>query len=145
MTTQGADLDVPPVTKTTGEMCQAIENLRLSVHAVDAAEDAAHAGWKGNASASFVTTSQAWSDESVFGSCHGSAEIVAYAHIDGVAVRAPAAIAVHDTGRGRIVAAPMVSPDRRVWSTITTGSNHRIIQAVGSLIEGLPGERWLPP
>lgn len=64
MTTQGADLDIPLVTKATGAMYQAIENLRLSVHAVDSASDDARAGWKGNASASFVTSSQAWSDES---------------------------------------------------------------------------------
>ncbi|MGW5386494.1 WXG100 family type VII secretion target [Nocardia sp. NPDC003963] len=64
MTTQGIDLDLEGVKNATGEMYQAIENLRLSVRAVDSASDAARAGWKGDANASFVTTSQAWSDES---------------------------------------------------------------------------------
>ncbi|GGL23784.1 WXG100 family type VII secretion target [Nocardia jinanensis] len=64
MATQGVDLDLELVKKATGEMYQAIENLRLSVKAVDSASDAARAGWKGDANASFVTTSQAWSDES---------------------------------------------------------------------------------
>ncbi|MEV3964164.1 WXG100 family type VII secretion target [Nocardia sp. NPDC050193] len=63
MTTQGIDLDIDLVKKATGELYQAIENLRLSVKAVDDAGDAARAGWKGAANASFVTTSRDWSDE----------------------------------------------------------------------------------
>ncbi|MEV0551538.1 ESX secretion-associated protein EspG [Nocardia salmonicida] len=80
-----------------------------------------------------------------FASCTAYAEIVAYTHDDGSTTRAPGAVAVYDTGRGRLVAAPMVSPDRRIWSTVTTGTDHRVTQAVATLIEGLPGGRWMPP
>lgn len=79
-----------------------------------------------------------------FGATHAYAEIVACAHEDGVTTRAPGAVAVYDTARGRIVAAPMVSPDQQVWSTVTPGTDHRVAQAVATLIEGLPGGRWLP-
>ncbi|MGA6208739.1 ESX secretion-associated protein EspG [Nocardia testacea] len=82
---------------------------------------------------------------SAFGSCHAYTEIVAYSHEDGRTTRAPGAVAVYDTERGRIVAAPMVSPDRQVWSTVTTGSDHRVAQAVTALLEGLPGGRWPTP
>lgn len=80
-----------------------------------------------------------------FASCHAFAEIVAYSHTDGTTTRAPGAVAVYDTGRGRLVAAPRVSPDQQIWSTVTTGTDHRLAQAVAALIEGLPGGRWLPP
>lgn len=63
MATQGIDLNVDLVKKATGDLYQAIENLRLSVKAVDDASDAARAGWKGSANAAFVTTSRDWSDE----------------------------------------------------------------------------------
>ncbi|WP_280433794.1 ESX secretion-associated protein EspG [Nocardia brasiliensis] len=79
-----------------------------------------------------------------FGATHAYAEIVVCAHEDGVTTRAPGAVAVYDTARGRIVAAPMVSPDQQVWSTVTPGTDHRVAQAVATLIEGLPGGRWLP-
>lgn len=79
-----------------------------------------------------------------FGSCHGYTEIVATVHHDGLTTRAPGAVAVYDTARGRIVVAPMTAPDGRVWSTISPGTDHRLSQAVGALLEGLPGGRWLP-
>lgn len=79
-----------------------------------------------------------------FGATHAYAEIVACAHEDGVTTRAPGAVAVYDTARGRIVAAPTVSPDQQIWSTVTPGTDHRVAQAVATLIEGLPGGRWLP-
>lgn len=77
-----------------------------------------------------------------FGSCRTVTEIVAYAYGDGSAIRAPGAVAVYDTARGRVVAAPMVSPDRQIWSTVTTGTDHRVTQAVAALLEGLPVGRW---
>ncbi|MGI5219356.1 ESX secretion-associated protein EspG [Nocardia sp. CA-290969] len=80
-----------------------------------------------------------------FASCRGVTEIVAYSHDYGVATRAPGAVAVYDTGRGRLVAAPMVSPDQRIWSTVTTGTDHRVTQAIATLLEGLPGGRWTAP
>ncbi|MFE1593216.1 ESX secretion-associated protein EspG [Nocardia sp. NPDC058705] len=79
-----------------------------------------------------------------FESCHAYAEIVACAHIDGVTTRPPCAVAVYDTGRGRIVVAPGIAPDQQVWSTVTPGSDHRLAQAISGLIELLPGGRWLP-
>ncbi|MEV6216299.1 ESX secretion-associated protein EspG [Nocardia sp. NPDC051833] len=79
-----------------------------------------------------------------FGSCHGYTEIVATVHHDGLTTRAPGAVAVYDTARGRIVVAPMTAPDGQVWSTITPGTDHRLTQAVGALLEGLPGGGWRP-
>ncbi|MGY4102262.1 ESX secretion-associated protein EspG [Nocardia sp. R16R-3T] len=79
-----------------------------------------------------------------FASCHAFAEIVAYAHLDGTTTRPPGAVAVYDTGRGRIVAAPGIAADQQVWSTVTPGTDHRIAQAISALIESLPGGRWLP-
>lgn len=79
-----------------------------------------------------------------FASCHAFAEIVAYAHLDGRTTRPPGAVAVYDTGRGRIVAAPGIAADQQVWSTVTPGTDHRIAQAISALIESLPGGRWLP-
>ncbi len=80
-----------------------------------------------------------------FDSCHAFAEIVAYAHDDGIATRTSGAVVVYDTGRGRIVAVPGLASDQRVWSTVTPGTDHRIAQAISALIELLPGGRWLPP
>jgi hypothetical protein len=79
-----------------------------------------------------------------FAACHTFAEIVAYAHLDGTTTRPPGAVAVYDTGRGRIVAAPGIAADQQVWSTVTPGTDHRIAQAISALIESLPGGRWLP-
>ncbi|WP_433592842.1 ESX secretion-associated protein EspG [Nocardia sp. CA-145437] len=74
---------------------------------------------------------------------HSYAEIVAYAYADGVTDRSPGAVAVYDTARGRIVAAPGVAPDQQLWSTLTPGSDHRIAQSISALIDSLPGGRWL--
>ncbi|MBH0777583.1 ESX secretion-associated protein EspG [Nocardia bovistercoris] len=78
-----------------------------------------------------------------FAACHTYAEIVAEVHEDGTTTRSPGAVAVYDTGRGRIVAAPGIAPDQQVWSTVTPGTDHRIAQAVSALIETLPVGRWL--
>nr|WP_228537058.1 ESX secretion-associated protein EspG [Nocardia sp. XZ_19_231] len=77
-----------------------------------------------------------------FGSCRGYTEITAFVHHDGLTTRAPGAVAVYDTARGRIVVAPMTAPDGQVWSTITPGTDHRLTQAIGALLEGLPGGGW---
>ncbi|WP_067646754.1 ESX secretion-associated protein EspG [Nocardia harenae] len=74
---------------------------------------------------------------------HACTEIVALAHEDGRTARAPGAVAVYDTDRGRIVAAPSLAPDGRLWTTVTSGSDHRVAHAIGALLEGLPGGRWL--
>lgn len=73
-----------------------------------------------------------------FSSCNAFTEIVARAAAGGVAARSPGSVTVYDTDRGRIVAAPTVSPDQQRWTTMTTGTGHRIIQAVSSLLEALP-------
>ncbi|MGF6889168.1 hypothetical protein ABIA39_008546 [Nocardia sp. GAS34] len=79
-----------------------------------------------------------------FASCRAYAEIVVYAHLDGVTTRPPGAVVIYDTGHGRIVAAPGAAPDQQIWSTVTPGTDHRIAQAIAALIESLPGGRWLP-
>ncbi|MFI1915069.1 ESX secretion-associated protein EspG [Nocardia sp. NPDC020380] len=76
-------------------------------------------------------------------STHAYAEIVAYAYADGLTDRSPGAVAVYDTARGRIVAAPGVASDQQLWSTLTPGSDHRIAQSISALIDSLPGGRWL--
>ncbi|MEU0540304.1 ESX secretion-associated protein EspG [Nocardia sp. NPDC005978] len=78
------------------------------------------------------------------GSCHAHAEVVAYAYTDGVTERSPGAAVVYDTARGRIASALGVAPDQQLWSTLTPGTDHRIAQAITTLIESLPGRRWLP-
>ena len=55
--------------------------------------------------------------------------------------RSPAAVAVFYTQRGRIVAAPAASPTGQRWTTLKTGSDHTISQAIGQLIE-LSTQRW---
>ncbi|RJO72102.1 ESX secretion-associated protein EspG [Nocardia panacis] len=78
-----------------------------------------------------------------FASCHAYAEIVVCAHEFGVTTRPPGAVAVYDTGRGRVVAAPGVAADQQLWSTVTPGTDHRVAQAITALIETLPVGRWL--
>ncbi|QLY31860.1 ESX secretion-associated protein EspG [Nocardia huaxiensis] len=77
-----------------------------------------------------------------FATTRAYAEIVAQAHEDGSTIRPPGAVAVYDTERGRLVAAPGYAPDQQVWSTLTPGSDHRLAQAISGLIDMLPGERW---
>lgn len=76
-------------------------------------------------------------------SCKAYAEVVAYAHADGVTDRSPGAAVVYDTARGRIVSAPGIAPDQQIWSTLTPGTDHRIAQAISGLFDWLPGGRWL--
>ncbi|MGI5219357.1 WXG100 family type VII secretion target [Nocardia sp. CA-290969] len=52
------------ITTVTGDMYQAIEDLRLSVRAVDDASDTVRAGWKGTGNDSFTRASEEWSIES---------------------------------------------------------------------------------
>jgi hypothetical protein len=80
---------------------------------------------------------------SALSSCFAFAEIVYYplASDEGRISRSPAAVAVFYTKRGRIVAAPSASPTGQLWTTLKTGSDHTISQAIGQLIE-LSAERW---
>ncbi|MGO4615831.1 ESX secretion-associated protein EspG [Nocardia sp. 2YAB30] len=76
--------------------------------------------------------------------CHTHTEIAAYHHRDGVATRTAAAVAVYDTARGRIVAAPTRTADYQTWFTFAPGTDHRVTQSISALIGLLPGERWMP-
>ncbi|MDF2583269.1 MAG: hypothetical protein K0R33_1912 [Mycobacterium sp.] len=69
------------------------------------------------------------------------AEIVCHA-LDPVAdrvVRGPGAVGVFYTARGRVVSAPSVSPSGQLWSTLKSGTDHRLAQAVSQLTELVPG------
>lgn len=74
------------------------------------------------------------------------AEIVYYALSvdDDRIVRAPAAVGVFYTKRGRIVGAPSASPTGQIWTTLKPGSNHTIGQAIGQLVE-LCVDKWAGP
>ncbi|WP_131806721.1 ESX secretion-associated protein EspG, partial [Mycobacteroides abscessus] len=80
---------------------------------------------------------------SALGSRAAFAEIVYYALSaeDDRITRAPAAIGVFYTKRGRIVGAPSISPNGQIWSTLKPGSDHTIGQAVRQLVE-LSDEGW---
>ncbi|WP_238422600.1 ESX secretion-associated protein EspG [Gordonia sp. 'Campus'] len=91
-----------------------------------------------------ATPADAMVVSSAFASCRTRTEIVASMNEDGRFAQSSGAIAVFDTDRGRIVTSPSKSPDGRVWTTLSPGSGHRIAQAVGLLIETLPGGTWMP-
>lgn len=55
--------------------------------------------------------------------------------------RAPAAVGIFYTKRGRIVGAPSASPSGQIWSTLKPGSDHTIGQAIVQLVE-LAGDGW---
>lgn len=71
------------------------------------------------------------------------AEIVYYALSidDDRIIRAPAAVGIAYTKRGRVVGAPSASPTGQIWTTLKPGSNHTIGQAVGQLVE-LADDGW---
>jgi hypothetical protein len=71
------------------------------------------------------------------------AEIAYSALVDGEdrVVRAPAAVAVFYTGRGRIVAAPSTSPSGELWATLKPGSDHTLGRAIDQLVD-ISVERW---
>lgn len=71
------------------------------------------------------------------------AEIVysALVHGDDLIARAPAAVAVLYTARGRVVAVPSTSPSGQLWSTLKPGSDQVFGQAISQLVE-LSGNRW---
>jgi ESX secretion-associated protein EspG len=71
------------------------------------------------------------------------AEIVYYTLADEHSriARGPAAVAVFYTKRGRIIAAPSVSPAGQMWTTLKTGSDHVLAQAINHLIE-LSTQKW---
>lgn len=77
------------------------------------------------------------------GSRQAFAEIVYYALADdeGKISRGPAAVAVFYTKRGRIIAAPSVSPTGQLWTTLKAGTDHAFSQAIDQLAE-LCDHRW---
>jgi hypothetical protein len=76
--------------------------------------------------------------------CRSRAEIVAYSHEDGIAIRSSSAAAVYDTDRGRIIAGPSLTAAGEPWSTFAPGSDHRLAQAISGVVGSLPGGRWMP-
>jgi hypothetical protein len=80
---------------------------------------------------------------SALGSRQAFAEIVYYTLAEGgIGIsRGPAAVAVFYTKRGRIVAAPGVSPVGQLWTTLKAGSDHALGQAIGQMVE-ISTERW---
>lgn len=80
---------------------------------------------------------------SAFASRAAFAEIVYYALSadDDRISRQPAAVGIFYTKRGRIVGAPSASPSGQVWTTLKSGSDHAIGQAIGQLIE-LSDDGW---
>lgn len=79
-----------------------------------------------------------------FETCSGHTEIVAIESTPGRRTQSMGAIAVYDTAKGRIMAGPSMSPDGRIWTTLSAGTPHRISQAVVLLMETLPSGRWMP-
>lgn len=73
------------------------------------------------------------------------AEIVysALAQTQGRICRAPAAVALFYTKRGRIVGVPSASPTGQLWTTLRPGSEHAVAQAINGLID-LTDHRWGP-
>jgi hypothetical protein len=71
------------------------------------------------------------------------AEIVycALADEDGRIRRAPAAVGVFYTKRGRIIGAPSASPTGQLWTTLKAGTEHAFGQAITQLVE-LADEGW---
>ena len=71
------------------------------------------------------------------------AEIVYSALVDGddLTARAPAAVAVLYTTRGRVIAVPSTSPSGQLWSTLKPGTDQVFGQAISQLVE-LSGHRW---
>jgi hypothetical protein len=128
----GSPAEVAPFSALSAELSERLESAETSTDYADAVY------------ALGVADRDATVYGLAFASCHAYAEIVAYSHADGVTTRPPGAVAVYETGRGRIVAAPGIASDQQVWSTVTPGTDHRIAQAISALIESLPGGRWLP-
>ncbi|MEE6178382.1 ESX secretion-associated protein EspG [Mycobacterium sp. 050134] len=57
--------------------------------------------------------------------------------------RAPSAVGVFYTGRGRVIGAPSASPTGQLWSTVKAGSDHALVQAINQLV-ALGDEGWSP-
>lgn len=115
------------------------EELRMRLdHAVTAADyaDALHAIGAGDHIAGVYSAA--------FGSCTGHVEIVAIESSPGRRTHSAGAVAIYDTADGRIMASPSMSPDGRIWTTLSAGTSHRISQAVVLLVETLPSGRWMP-
>jgi len=83
---------------------------------------------------------------SALGSRQAFAEIVYYALAaeEGRIARGPGAIAIFYTKRGRVLAAPSMSPAGQLWTTLKSGTDHAFGQAIGQLAE-LGDCRWGTP
>ncbi|MGH3723719.1 MAG: ESX secretion-associated protein EspG [Mycobacterium sp.] len=112
-----------------------IETLRealLGTHDAAALADTIRA--LGTESRAAMTLGSALASRQAFG------EIVYYAlDADDRITRAAAAVGIFYTKRGRLVSAPSLAPNGHVWATLKGGSNHSVSQAIGQLVELLPG------
>jgi hypothetical protein len=70
--------------------------------------------------------------------CYGHTEIVGIAYGEGTRDQAEGHLAVFDTRNGRFVATATRSSDGTKWSSLSSGSNARLRQAVETLIAALP-------
>ena len=70
--------------------------------------------------------------------CYGHTEIVGIAYGEGTREQAEGHLAVFDTRNGRFVATATRSSDGTRWSSLSSGSNARLRQAVETLISALP-------
>lgn len=66
--------------------------------------------------------------------CTGFTEIVGTTRAFGAAHRHRAIVTVYDTAHGRLVASSSTSADGTAWSSISSGTAHRLRQAVNTLV-----------
>lgn len=72
-------------------------------------------------------------------------EIGAIEYVPGGQVLSKAGVGVFDTPKGRIIAAPSLALDGRLWSTFAPGTPVRLVKSVELIVETLPGLTWFDP
>ncbi len=124
------------------------EFVGISVPTNELRERLDRCGCAGDYAASFcavgATRADAIAMSLAFETCHARAEVVAASTSGGVTHQSSGTVAVYETGHGRIIAEPSISPDGRMWTTIAPGSSERMGRAVSHLLETLPGAGWPP-
>jgi hypothetical protein len=122
--------DIPPFRAPAAEI---VERLNAATDSADFTDVAYHFGAAGREAVDFGMA---------MSTCRTHTEIVCYGEDSTTTV---GAVAVYDTDCGRILAAPDRShADTQAWITFAPGSDHRLGQAIATLIEALPGGRWMP-
>jgi hypothetical protein len=121
------------ITTFRADAASASERFDAARESADFSDIAYHFGVTGRAAVEFGLA---------MSTCHTHTEIVCYG---GDSTRAPGAVAVYDTEHGRIIGVPDHSPaDPEAWLTFAPGSDRRFAQAIATLIEAMPGGRWMP-